>query len=30
MTTPHVEQVDDAMASIRKAVEGQLGTERPE
>ena len=29
MTDPRVEQVDDAMASIRKAVEGQLGTERP-
>jgi tRNA (mo5U34)-methyltransferase len=29
MTNPDVGQVDDAMASIRRAVEGQLGTERP-
>jgi tRNA (mo5U34)-methyltransferase len=30
MTDARVEQLDDAMAGIRRAVEGQLGTERPE
>jgi SAM-dependent methyltransferase len=29
MTDARLEQIDDAMASIRQAVEGQLGTERP-
>ena len=27
---PNVDAIDDAMAGIRRAVEGQLGTERPE
>ncbi|HEX3279170.1 MAG TPA: DUF1698 domain-containing protein [Thermoleophilaceae bacterium] len=30
MNEPRLEQLDDAMAGIRRAVEGQLGTQRPD